>query len=115
MNFQFKTWHQYRKQSMFVGKHIAAFKDDTGAIHLEKKELEAYVAQITAILLECSEYMDKCGLTAAPPLWKYNSEDPNSQPSSVAFKYKDRMTKKQIKAYGKGFMMEPVPEPKKAV
>lgn len=114
MNFQLSVWNKYRSQAAILGKHIDSYKDDKGIIHLDRDSLEGYVAHITCILKECSNYMDKCGLTMPPGLWKYNVKDPTTQPSSVAFLYKDRMSKKQIRAYGAVFMSKPIPEPKEA-
>lgn len=107
-----RTLNQYRKQASIISKHIQSYKDDNGIIQLDKDVLHGYCEQISVIMKECSSYLDKCGLTMPPPLWKYDIENPKTQPSSVAFIYKDRMTKKQIKAYGKGFMSEPL-KPKK--
>jgi alpha-glucosidase (family GH31 glycosyl hydrolase) len=112
MNFDIKIWSNFRKQAEIIGKHIASYKDDKGIIHMEKKDLESYIAHITVILKLCSDYMDKCGLTPPPPLWKYDDEDPTSLASSVAFIHKDKMSKKCIKAFGKTFMSEEV-KPKK--
>ncbi len=112
MKFEIKTWHQYRKQASVIGKHIGSYKDDKGIIHLDKAVLQGYIQQITDILKECSDYMDKCGLTAPPALWKYDEEDPKSQASSIAFIHKDKMSKQCIKSFGKQFMSEEV-KPKK--
>lgn len=112
LKFDIRTYNQYRKQAHVIGKHLRRFKNDDGVIDMDKETLAFYIGQITAILKECSNYLDKCGLTMPPPLWKYDVEDPKTQPSSVAFAYKDRMTKKAIKAFGKDFMSKPL-KPKK--
>lgn len=114
MNFYLSTWNRFRQQAGILAEHILKFKDDKGIIKMDKDQLEGYIAYITCILKECSNYMDKCGLTITPPMWKYSVKDPTTHPSSVAFLYKDRMTPEQIKAYGEGFMSEELPEPKKA-
>jgi hypothetical protein len=114
MNFHLSVWDKYRREAGVIGNHIASYQDKkTRVIHLDKDALDGYVAHITCILLECSNYMDKCGLTRPSPLWKYNAKDPTTQPSSVAFKYKDRMTPAAIKKYDEGFMSEPIKETKK--
>jgi hypothetical protein len=111
MNFELNKWYLFRKQAAIIGNHIASFKDENGIIALEKEEVERYIADITAILKKSSKYLTKCGLTHRPSLWKYNVEDPTTQPSSIAFKYKSRMSKQEIKDYGIGFMSEPLPNP----
>lgn len=112
MNFHMSVWHKYRKQASIIGNHIDSYKNNKGVILLEKKILEGYIQQITDILKECNEYMDKCGLTPTPILWKYNVKDPTTHPSNKAFIYKDRMTKQAIKAYGSGFMFDDLKEAK---
>jgi hypothetical protein len=115
MNFSLGVWYKYRKQARILSDHINSYRDKkTKLINLEKEALAGYVAHITCILLECAHYMDKTGLTLPPALWKYVNDDPTTHPSSVAFKYKDLMTAKQIKAYGEGFMNDPLPKKKKA-
>ncbi len=104
MNFYLKEWYEYRSKSRLIGKHIQSYKDKTGTINLDKETLQGYIAHITCILKECTDYMDKCGLTVTPSLWKYNVKDPTTHPSSKLFLYKDRMSKKAIRAYGNGFM-----------
>ncbi len=113
MNFHISVWNKYRDNARILGDHIQSYKNDKGIILMDKESLEGNIAHITCILKECSNYMDKCGLTERAGLWEYKRDDPTTQPSSVAFLYKDRMTKQQIKAYGEGFMTEPLPEPKK--
>jgi hypothetical protein len=114
MNFNINKWIKYRKQAETLGLHITSYKDDKGTIHMDKETLLGYIAHITSILKMCSNYMDKCNLTMPAPLWKYKVKDPTTQPSSVAFLYKEFMTPEAIQAYGEGFMSEPLPEPKKA-
>lgn len=115
MNFTLNVWNKYRKQARVLSDHINSYRDrKTKVINLHKETLAGYIAHITCILLECSNYMDKTGLTLPPALWKYVNDDPTTHPSSVAFKYKDLMTAKQIKAYGEGFMSTPVSEKKAA-
>jgi hypothetical protein len=105
MNFNLKVWNKYRHQAAILGEHIGSYIDKkTKVINLDKEVLAGYVAHITCILLECSDYMDKCGLTLPPALWKYNVKDPTTHPSSKLFLYKDCMTNKAIKAYGFEFM-----------
>ena len=106
MIFQIDMWYKYRKQADVIGKHIASFKDEKGAIHLDKKVLEGYIQQITTILKECSDYMDKCGLTMGKPLWKYNVKQQATHPSNETFKFKDRMTPEAISLYGSNFMQD---------
>lgn len=81
---------------------------------MDEEQLAVYIAHITCILSECDDYIKECDLTKSICLWKYDAKDPIMQPSNVAFLYKDLMSKKQIKAYGEGFMSEPLPESKKA-
>ena len=105
MNFHLSVWHKYRKQADIIGKHIASYQDKkTRVINLDKETLAGYIAHITCILLECSDYMEKCGLTLPPALWKYDAKDPTTHPSSKHFLYKDRMSKKAIRDYGSEFM-----------
>lgn len=104
MNFKISEWKKYRNQASVLGEHIQSYKDATGIINLDKDSLYGYIAHITAILKECSNFMDKCGLTMPPSLWKYNVKDPTTHPSSKLFLYKDRLSKKAIRAYGSEFM-----------
>lgn len=105
MNFHLDMWNRYRRQAGILGEHIQSFKDNKGIIHMEKEQLAGYIAHITCILKECDDYMNKCGLTMPPALWKYNAKDPTTHPSSKLFLYKDCMTEFEIKAYGSEFMM----------
>ncbi len=114
MNFELREWAKCREQAAILGNHIQSYKDTLGFINLDKETLQGYVAHITCILKECSVYMDKCNLTMPHGLWKYDSKDPTTHPSSVVFKYKDRMSRQQIRAYGEGFMIKPLPEKKEA-
>jgi len=91
MNFKISIWNKYRKQASLLGDHIQSFKDNKGFIKMDKKQLEGYIAHITCILKECSNYMDKCGLTVPSPLWKYKANDPTTHPSNKLFLYKDCM------------------------
>jgi hypothetical protein len=113
MNFHLSVWNKHRSQALILGNHIQSYKDKNGIIKMDRDTLEGYIAHITCILKECSIYMDKCGLTRPTCLWKYDTKDPTTHPSSKAFLYKDRMSKQAIKAYGEGFMTEDVKEPKK--
>lgn len=116
MRFHLSMWHKFKKDAEVFGAHIDSKRNkETRLINLNKDTLDGYIAHITCILLECRQYMDKCGLTLRPPLWKYDVKDPTTQPSNVAFKYKHLMSKQAIKAYGEGFMAEPLPKAKKAV
>ncbi len=112
MNFDIKIWNEWRHQASILAEHILSYKDDKGILHIDKEQLQGYIAHITCILKECDNYMDKCNLTSMPGLWKYDAKDVTTHPSSIAFLYKDRMTKQQIRNYGEGFMSEPIPEPK---
>lgn len=87
MKFNIKTWGQYRQQARYVAKYMQSFKDECGVIQLQKKEFDSFVGQITSILEECSEYMDKCGLTMKPPLWNYDHKDPRTHMSSKEFAF----------------------------
>ena len=105
MNFHISVWNKYRNQAGILGEHIGSYRDKkTRIINLDKETLGGYIAHITCILLECSDYMDKCGLTLPPALWKYDAKDPTTHPSSKLFLYKDRMSKKAIRSYGSEFM-----------
>jgi hypothetical protein len=104
MNFHISFWNKYRSQAGILGTHIQSYKDALGVIHLDKDSLHGYIAHITCILKECSTYMDKCGLTMPPSLWKYNVKDPTTHPSSKLFLYKECMSKQAIKKYGSEFM-----------
>jgi len=104
MNFHISVWNKYRSQASLLGQHIQSYKDKLGVIHLDKDTLHGYIAHITCILKECSDYMDKSCLTMPPGLWKYNVKDPITHPSSKLFLYKDRMSKKAIRSYGSEFM-----------
>ncbi len=105
MNFHISVWNKYRREADIIGRHIASYQDKkTRIINLDKEVLAGYIAHITCILLECSNYMDKCGLTMPPGLWKYNVKDPTTHPSNKLFLYKDRMSKKAIRSYGEEFM-----------
>ena len=104
MSFNISVWNGYRNQAAILAHHIQCYKDALGFIKLDKDTLQGYVAHITCILKECSNYMDKCGLTMTPGLWKYNVKDPSTHPSSKSFLYKDYMSKKAIRAYGENFM-----------
>lgn len=105
MNFHISVWNKYREQANVLGKHIESYRDKkTLVINMDKEALTRYIAHITCILVECSEYMDKCGLTCQSPLWNYDIKDPTTHPSSKQFLYKDRMSKQAIKKYGLEFM-----------
>lgn len=104
MNFHISVWNKYRSEAGILGNHINSYKDRFGVINLDKDTLHGYIAHITCILKECSDYLDKCGLTMPPGLWKYNVKDPTTHPSSKSFLYKDRMSKRAIKGYGSEFM-----------
>ena len=110
MNFNIKIWHKYRHEAANLANHIETYKTDEGIILLEKKVLKAYIQQITDILKECTDYMNKCGMTIADPLWKYNEKHQNTHASNKSFIYKDRMSKKLIKDYGYDFMKLPFRE-----
>jgi len=99
MKFDIKVWQRYRNEATVLGNHIASHKDHNGFIIMKKADFKDYIQQITDILKECSNYMDKCGMTAPAPLWKYKADNPETHPSHPAFKYKDRMTPKAIKIY----------------
>jgi hypothetical protein len=103
----------FRKQAQMITGIIASFKDKNGTLDFNNEELKSYFDDISAILKKSNKYLKQCGLTQKPPLWKYNPEDPTTHASSVAFKYKHKMSRFQIKMYGKDFMSEPVPEDKK--
>ena len=104
MNFHISVWNKYRNQAGILGTHIQSYKDALGIIHLDKDTLHDYIAHITCILKECSNYMDKCGLTMPSGLWKYDVKDPTTHPSNKLFLYKDCMSKQAIKKYGREFM-----------
>ncbi len=107
MNFHMTMWNKYIKEADVLGKHIQSHKTDNGLIAMEREALDGYIAHITCILKELSNYMDKCGLTMPSALWKYSPRDPTTHPSSVVFKYKDRMSAQAIKQYGEEFMTKP--------
>lgn len=105
MNFHINVWNKYRLKADVIGRHISSCQDKkTRVINLDKDVLSSYVKEISCILLECSNYMDKCGLTMIPGLWKYNPQDPTTHPSSKKFLYKNRICKKVMRSYGKEFM-----------
>jgi hypothetical protein len=112
MKFDINIWNKYRKQAKIIGDYIQSFKDKKGHITMEPNQLELCIRQITDILNECSTYMDKCGITASITPWMYDPENPETQPSSIAFLHKDKMPKSVIAAYGRGFMSKPVKESK---
>ncbi len=106
MKFDLKVWNKYRSQADLLACHINSYKDDNGIIHLEKEILHEYIGHITLILKECDDYIEKCGLTESKPLWEYNLKDSTTHPSSKSFLYKNCMSKRAIKNYGKEFMAE---------
>ena len=114
MKFSLNVWYQYRSKAAILGEHIQSYKDKKGIIRLEKETLEGYIAHITCLLKECSNYMEKCDLNSPSPLWKFKLKDPTTHPSSIAFLYKDKMTEKQIKEYGDKFMSLPLKEENEA-
>jgi hypothetical protein len=109
MKFQISKWHAFRTEAQILGNILATFKDSNGTINFDKEEIKCFLDDINVVLKRANKYLNKCGLTQKPGLWKYNPEDPTTQASSVAFQYKHKMSKQQIKAYGKDFMKEPLP------
>lgn len=104
MNFELKKWYEHRANASILGEYIQGSKDNNGIRHLERETLDGYVAHITCILKECSNYMDKCGLTMPAALWKYKHDDITTHPSNRKFKYEGLMNLEQIRAYGVDFM-----------
>jgi len=97
MNFHLSVWHKYRKQADIIGKHIASYQDKkTRVINLDKETLAGYIAHITCILLECSDYMEKCGLTLPPALWKYDAKDPTTLLLASYFCIRNACPSKQL-------------------
>lgn len=107
MIFNISIWHEYRKKAAMIGKYIDSFKDDKKVIHMKKHALETSIKKITDILKECSEYMDKCGVTLPGALWKYDPKVQLTHASNENFAFKDRMTEKEINRYGDDFMSHP--------
>lgn len=105
MIFKLSVWNKYRHEAAILGEHIQSFKDGFKLINLDKDILQGYIAHITCILKESSTYMEKCGLTIPPPLWKYNVKDPTTHPSSSKFLYKKCMSEQEIRNYGNEFMV----------
>ncbi len=106
MNFDIKVWSKYRNEATVIGNHIASHKDHNGFIIMKKADFKEYIQQITDILKECSNYMDKCGMTPPAPLWKYNPDDTETHPSHPAFKHKDKMTKEAINRYNRSAVIK---------
>ena len=48
---------------------------------------ENFITQITAVLARSSAYLDSRGVPMPKPLWKYDSDDPTTWPSSPHFAY----------------------------
>lgn len=56
MNFHISVWNKYRDKAGILGTHIQSYKDALGVIHLDQDTLHGYIAHITCILKECSNY-----------------------------------------------------------
>lgn len=105
MKFSIEKWGKYRKKVLALGEVINSYKDKKGKIDINSNEIiKKYQDEIDIILSNCSFYLDRCKIKSGLPLWFYNNKNPETHASNVEFKYKDRMSKKEIDDYGEEFM-----------
>lgn len=86
-DFDIKVWNQYREKASKISERIGNCRDQYGNIVLPKKELKLLIDEISAILKQSSNYMDKNGFRMPKPLWKYDEKDTTTHASSPDFKY----------------------------
>lgn len=86
-NFDIKVWNEYRNRASKISERIGKCKDQYGNIIMPKKELKLCIDEISAILKQSANYMDKNGMRMPKPLWKYIEKDTTTHASSQDFKY----------------------------
>lgn len=93
MQFSIYKWNKYRLKAKEVGLLLDEIKAKNGGkVNMKDETVLDHLDAITGILYECSNYMNKCGLSMPATLWRYDSKDETTHIScKEKFAYKELM------------------------
>jgi hypothetical protein len=103
-------WRKNYNEVKKIGNFIKDSSLDVDGLHklplITMHQKSVLHSRIKKLQKSSNFYLTKLKLIPILPLWHYDEYDVTTHACHKEFKYKDKMIKEAIDAYGKGFMIE---------